>query len=176
MNIFLAGIHGVGKTYIASQLPEYLGFTHASASQLIKNERASATWNKDKQVIEVDENQIALAKAVRNHNNIGKRLLLDGHFVLLDSHGGHLPLGVDVFEPLNLSGVILFEDEPGVIATRIYQRDQVMRDKKDIAAFMVKERHQAQTVCNELSVPLEILLSPNFDTFFDVVRRLANSS
>ena len=87
MNIFVAGIHGVGKTYLASHAASGSGMTHTSASKLIKEERGQATWSADKRVAEVDANQQALAKAIRRHNELGIKLLLDGHFVLLNNAG-----------------------------------------------------------------------------------------
>lgn len=87
MNIFVAGVHGVGKTYLASRLPSTLGLIHTSASKLIKEERAMPSWGVDKRVSDVDANQIALAAAVKRHNDAGVQLLLDGHFVLLNNNG-----------------------------------------------------------------------------------------
>jgi adenylate kinase len=41
MNIFVAGVHGVGKTYLASRLPPLMS---TSASKLIREELATANW------------------------------------------------------------------------------------------------------------------------------------
>lgn len=46
MNIFVAGVHGVGKTFLASQLPKALGLMQTSASKLIKEERALPDWGR----------------------------------------------------------------------------------------------------------------------------------
>ena len=85
MNVFVAGIHGVGKTYVAGRLPPSYGLLHTSASKLIREERALPEWNTDKRVADVDENQVALASAVARYNGKGGRLLLDGHFILLNN-------------------------------------------------------------------------------------------
>lgn len=170
MNLFLAGIHGVGKTYLAARLPATLGLMHTSASQLIREERTCATWSKDKRVAQADENQAALVQAVRRHNGAGIRLLLDGHFVLLDTQGSYLPIGADVFASLDLCGVVLLEADPSVIVARTYVRDQIQHTRRDIEAFMAAERHQAQAVCGELGIPLTILIAPNFSAFVDAVR------
>lgn len=175
MNIFLAGIHGVGKTYFATRLPAELGLKHASASQLIREERASVTWGKDKRVAQVDENQAALGQAVRRHNDAGIRLLLDGHFVLLDTQGAYLPIGAEVFRSLDLDGVVLLEADPSVIICRTYERDQIQREKGDVETFMAEERRQAQAVCGELDIPLTILISPDSSMFVDAMRSLMNA-
>lgn len=165
MNIFLAGIHGVGKTYLAERLPTASGLLHASASKLIKEERLLPGWGVDKHVSDVDENQITLAKAVRRYNASGTALLLDGHFVLLDKEGLFVPLGVDVFETLNLSAVVLVEDQPEVVANRVRHRDGLDRSPEWLGKFTAEERAQAELVCDRLGLPLRILTSPSEDDF-----------
>ena len=39
MTIFVAGIHGVGKTFLAQPAAARLGMRYATASQLIREER-----------------------------------------------------------------------------------------------------------------------------------------
>lgn len=165
MNIFIAGVHGVGKTYLASQLPKEIGLVHTSASTLIKNERALPEWNTDKRVNDVDANQVALAAAVERHNRVGTRLLLDGHFVLLNPQNQFLYLGTEVFKSLNLEAVVLLETNTLTIASRIKERDDRESDTAHIENFINAERHQAQIVCSDLGIPLLILDSPNPDTF-----------
>lgn len=165
MNIFLAGIHGVGKTYLAERLPTGGGLLHTSASRLIKEERSLPGWGADKHVSDVDENQIALAKAVRRHNVSGTALLLDGHFVLLDKEGLFVLLGVEVFETLNLSAVVLVEAQTEVVASRVRQRDGLDRSPEWLAEFMAKERTQAELICGRLHLPLRILTSPSEGDF-----------
>ena len=161
MNIFIAGIHGVGKTYLASRLPAGTGLLHTSASKLIKEELALPDWNPDKRVSDVNKNQVALAKAVARHNSKGAALLLDGHFVLLDTVGDFVLLGADVFKTLNLRGVVLIEADPKVVEVRVQNRDGLGRNSEWLKAFMQEERAQAEAVCSELGIPLLILLSPS---------------
>ncbi|WP_413892956.1 ATP-binding protein [Candidatus Skiveiella danica] len=161
MNIFVAGIHGVGKTYLANQLPAGIGLLHTSASQLIKEELALPEWNADKRVADVDKNQVALTKAVARCNALGTALLLDGHFVLLNTAGEFVLLGAEVFKTLNLSAVLLIEADPKVVANRVQSRDGLRRDTEWLATFMRAERAQAEAVCSELSVPIRILVSPS---------------
>lgn len=176
MNIFVAGVHGVGKTYLASQLPATLGLTHTSASKLISEERRRPNWGADKRVSGADANQIALATAVKRHNHAGRRLLLDGHFVLLSSQGKLLRLGTEVFRSLNLDGVVLLEVAPETIATRIRERDGQQADIDQIVEFINTERLQAQMVCHELGISLRILTTPNPDVFAEAVKETASNA
>lgn len=60
MTIFVAGVHGAGKTFVTEPACQKLGFVHATASQLIREERGHATWDAAKVVSDVDQNQAAL--------------------------------------------------------------------------------------------------------------------
>ena len=174
MNIFVAGVHGVGKTYLASKLPATLGLMHTSASKLIKEEYAMPNWGVDKRVSNVDANQIALGEAVKRHNSAGTRLLLDGHFVLLDSHGEFSRLGTEVFRSLNLDGVVLLEADPRTIAIRIRERDGREVGIEHMVEFIIAERSQAEMVCHKLGISLRILNSPSPDIFTKAVTMTAS--
>lgn len=176
MNILVAGVHGVGKTHLASQLPAILGLVHTSASKLIKEERAMSSWGVDKRVSDVDANQLALAAAVKRHNAAGTRLLLDGHFVLLNAEGEFLHLDTEVFKPLNLDGVILLETDPHTIANRISERDNREVRIDHLVEFIKAERSQAQKVCDELGISLSILQSTSPDTFAKAVTTTAKKT
>jgi len=170
MNIFVAGVHGVGKTYLASRLPETFGLMHTSASKLIKEERAMPNWGEDKRVGDVAGNQIAVAAAVKRHNAAGRRLLLDGHFVLLNAQGEFSRLSAEVFNSLNLDGVVLLEDDPRTIVVHIHERDGRAVDIGDMVKFIAAERLQAQVVCAELGIPLCILNAPSPSVFAETIK------
>lgn len=169
MNVFIAGIHGVGKSYLASCAALKISMVHTSASKLIKQERTLVTWNDDKRVSDVDANQCALVAAVRRHNEGGVRLLLDGHFVLLNDSGEMIRLNEDVFAELNLKRVILIEAEPKIVAQRIVLRDQRQVTLDHLKSFLLAEREQAESVCEKLDIPLAILSSPSEEEFMTAV-------
>lgn len=160
MNIFVAGVHGVGKTYLAARAAAAAGLSHTSASKLIKEELALPIWANDKRVTDVDANQRALVAAIRRYNGFGTRLLLDGHFVLLGEADEMIRLEVDVFAALRLNGVILVETDPLTVAQRIADRDKRQVSIEYLQAFMYAERDQAQMVCAQLNTPLILLVSP----------------
>jgi adenylate kinase len=169
MNIFLAGIHGVGKTFLASQLPSDLGLMHTSASKLIREELDQPNWSVDKRVGDVDANQIALAQAVRRHNDNGERLLLDGHFVLLDSAGNFVQLEVNVFRSLNLQAAVLLEAPSDIVAERIQLRDGHKVAVADVERFADAERIHAKTVCSSLGIDLVVLDVASSDTLMKAI-------
>jgi adenylate kinase len=173
MNLFLGGIHGVGKTYLSDLLPADIELRHVTASSMIKEECPSINCDTKKQVTDdLKENQIGPPRAVRRLNDTGIRLILDGHFVLLDARGGFFHVKLEVFESLSLDGAILIEAEPRAVAARILERDRVIRDEEWLATFMTEERRHGQAVCKALNIPLEILQSPQLDKFAVIVRKM----
>ncbi|WP_457280912.1 ATP-binding protein [Polaromonas sp. P5_D5] len=173
MNIFIAGIHGVGKTYLASLFAPGSALLHTSASKLIKEERTMANWGVDKLVSDVEGNQLALISAVRRHNADGQKLLLDGHFVLLDGAGQMVPLEIPVFEALNLSGVVLIEADAQVVVDRVKARDTKVQSLDHVMKFMALEKAQAGKICASLQIPLSVLVAPSIDEFSTVVSRFS---
>lgn len=175
MNILVAGIHAVGKSFLCAPFAEMRGWKHRSASQLIKEELGSANWSENKQVNDADTNQRALVAAVRRANANGDQLLLDGHFVLRGRNDELIPLGPDVFADLNLNGVVLLEARPELILERLLTRDGVNRELADIAAFLDAERIQAKRVCSTLSCPLIELTEPALEDFIVELDNLSSS-
>jgi adenylate kinase len=165
MNILVAGIHAVGKSYLCREFSSLYNWCHRSASQLIKEEIGGANWSVNKQVVDPNANQRALVQAVRKKNASAERLLLDGHFVLRGADDQLILLAPEVFSELNLSGVILIEAPAAVIVDRLKLRDGVSRTVSSIELFLQSERSQAEKVCAEIKLPLVVLNEPTFNDF-----------
>lgn len=157
MVIFLAGAHGVGKTFLGKPVAESLGIKHVTASALIREELGSQSWQDNKYTSDVDKNQEALVAAV---SRIAKEapLMLDGHFVLRNSEGVIVPLPVDVFNRLAIKSVILMESPSDVVALRLEKRGATPLLQK-IEEIAVEELKHAQYVSEQLNVPFFRLLS-----------------
>ena len=83
--IFLAGVHGVGKGFLGAPVASSMGIAHLTASQLIRAEKGQVTWGTDKKTSDLDNNQLALIRAVAQRRLTHPAILLDGHFVLRDA-------------------------------------------------------------------------------------------
>jgi len=171
--IFVAGIHGVGKTYLCESI-ECLGLKFASASEIIKKELIEANWSKDKIINDAEKNQLALiagVEKIRKHQDFNG-LLLDGHFVLRTSNG-FLSLDHAIFNALNIDAIILVEDEAEKIASRLESRDSVSAPK-DLVEFLKIEREQAEKFSAVKSLPLFLIRSGDVDKFSEVVKKIIN--
>lgn len=165
MVIFVAGIHGVGKTYLCQALAANTGLRHASASQLIREERSSQSWGADKLVADIESNQQALTSAVERILQDEAVLVLDGHFVLKTSTGlEKVPL--NVFERLELSAIVLIEADVQVVAERLAERD-ANTSAGDLKECLRSERRAAIHASKILGVPFFLLQNPSIESFSD---------
>ncbi|MCZ9981683.1 hypothetical protein OFR20_09155 [Brachyspira hyodysenteriae] len=82
--IFISGIHGVGKNYIANIIKEYLTINVYSASDLIEKYSKMDT-DIDKKVLNIDANQQNLISSIDIFVK-DKLFILLGHFCLFDKH------------------------------------------------------------------------------------------
>jgi len=171
MTIFIAGVHGVGKTYLAKQATSRLGLKYATASQLIREERGRASWNSDKRVDEVEDNQAALVAAVARVKAAEQSLVLDGHFVLRDALGQHQRLSEAVFRDLGCTSIILIACPVLVVLERLAARGDNSWDEAEMASFARAEAENATVVANALRIRLVELSSPSLDEFEEALKQ-----
>ncbi|WP_287029593.1 ATP-binding protein [Pseudomonas sp. UBA6310] len=175
MTVFVAGVHGVGKSYLCEKYAQTHDVLHESASGLIRKEKDQLNWSADKKVANVDDNQVALASAVHRISEQGHLLLLDGHFVLIDPYSEFIRLPPSVFKDLVITGVVLIEVSPKIISSRLKSRDST-QSAVDIVKFIEAEREQARLVCKEIGAALHILHAPNEESFTETVSSLFNAA
>lgn len=161
MTIFVAGVHGAGKTFATKPACQKLRLVHATASQLIKEERGQATWDGGKIVSDVHQNQAALITAVRRIRESGATLVIDGHFVLRRAPGIHERLPLDVFRALECSSVLLIRSPVQVLLERLHARQDMSWTVAELFEFSRAEDAHSAEVAEVLGIPLKILDSPS---------------
>lgn len=170
MIIFVAGIHGVGKTYLARLAVQQLGIKHATASQLIREERETQSWTENKQVSEIHNNQIALISALKKIKNTGESLLLDGHFVLLGGNNVHIKISNEIFRALEIDAVILLEADPDTICARLIARGDHSWDTTSLASFAASESTHAVSVSSSIGLPLQRMKNAGHVQFISTIK------
>jgi adenylate kinase len=170
--IFLAGVHGVGKGFLGVPVAKAIGITHLTASQLIRDEKGKATWGINKETSELDDNQLALIRAVNQRRVGNTSILLDGHFVLRNASGVLTPLATTVFKELRLAGVVLLTEEASVIANRLTARDGRDDDWRAVSRLAEAELAHARKVCSELGLPFTVIQTPTQTTLNDAIEQL----
>lgn len=160
MTIFVAGVHGAGKTFATKPACQKLGLLHATASQLIKEELGQGAWSGTKMDSDVELNQAALISAVRRIKESGEILVLDGHFVLRRAPGTHERLPIHVFRELGCSSVLLIRSPAVVLLERLHARQDMSWTVAELVDFCKAEDAHSAQVAGALGIPLKTLDSP----------------
>lgn len=172
MTLFVGGVHAVGKTFVLRPVCESLGIRHATASQLIKEQRGFESWTESKQVNDIDENQRALVAAVARLEEGGETVVLDGHFVLRRDVSVHEAIGVPTFLQLRMRGAILLDAASETVAERLRQRSDFSWTTAEIDELRRRERQHAEAVCRELEVQMACLYMPSDAEVRDVISQM----
>ncbi|MGA7179835.1 MAG: AAA family ATPase [Thiobacillaceae bacterium] len=152
--IFIAGVHGVGKTTLCTGVSNSDEFIHKSASQLIREAKESAIARNSKTVADIPGNQKLLIDAVTRITKSGKTLLLDGHFALLNMARKAEALPTKVFSDLGVDAIVLIHDTTARIVERLMQRDGRRPRFDGIKTLQELENSRAKIVAEELGLPL----------------------
>lgn len=170
--VFVGGIHGVGKTTICQKAFAPLGYRCFTASSLIVAH--GRRCDKNKQVDNVPRNQAALIEQLAEEKRNHCRLLLDGHFTLLNSQGRIEPIDINVFEDMNPDKLILIKGDPNEIAMRLAHRDHQHWNTSLISEFQKAEEHHAALVSQHIGKKLMII--SNVVTPRDLIRQTQSSA
>jgi adenylate kinase len=172
MIVFVAGIHGVGKTFLGAPVAKQLGIPHVTASQLIREERGLQSWCVDKRVSEVDKNQAALISAANRQRSANKNLLLDGHFVLRLTNGEFDEIDTQVFRDLQIGAVLLLEAELDTVIGRLKARGDTSWTASELQILAKREEEHAYRVSSALNIPFRALHSPSERQFRYIVEAI----
>ncbi|WP_338946726.1 AAA family ATPase [Fusobacterium canifelinum] len=146
--IFIAGIHGVGKTTFCKKYELKNVYT---ASELIKNYKiidGKLTKN-------IFENQDILIEAISQIKE--EKIYLDGHLCLLDFSGKIKELPLELYKKLNILEIILLISTPFKIQERLNKRDKTIYNVELLKKFQEKEIERAKYIAQELNIKLTIL-------------------
>lgn len=157
--LFIAGVHGVGKTTLCDSYAMQRGLRHKSASQLIREANQDAICSKSKAVKNISDNQKLLVDAVQQYREAGDGLLLDGHFALWDKEHRPQPLETQVFSQLGIDGIVVVHDTPARIAQRLKKRDAHGASTVAIGELQRIELSRAVEVAKELRIPIATVRS-----------------
>lgn len=155
--IFVGGIHGVGKSTICRDVFALMGYKCVTASSLIAEDGRKTDHNKC--VDRVSDNQSVLLQSLSNAKLKYVRLLIDGHFTLINKQGEVEPIDIEVFRAMKLNQLILIKGQPDQIAVRLKARDGKVWGKSFLSKFQEEEEAHARCVAKNIGVPLRIISS-----------------
>lgn len=153
--IFVGGIHGVGKTFLCSNLSDIMGIPHYSSSELISFSKKEQ-FGSNKEAEEINNNQNYLFYALDSLNLRGGNFILDGHFCLLSKESMISKIPLDTFYKLSPASVVLLKGSPRLIAERLFKRDGKEYKSEFLERFQNEELTYAKVITNYLNVPFHI--------------------
>ncbi|MFK4324751.1 adenylate kinase [Bacillus sp. RC97] len=151
--IFLSGIHGVGKSTLAAQLEKEINIKTFSVSDLIRKAGNNISTS-IKNTENISSNQ-DLWKVELNELNIGdSKLLLDGHFCLLDKNRNIISLPFSTFKDTRMKKIICIEAEPQMLRERLLKRDKNEYSAALLSEFQKCELQQGTRYSSENNISL----------------------
>jgi adenylate kinase len=149
--IFLAGVHGVGKTTLCKQWLEPMRFHCVSASSIIKSQNGDVV--EAKMVGDIPDNQQKLLLGIQSLRAKHQQLAVDGHFVILNREKQMENVDVSVFHELRPDAIVILLNEPGLIMQRLSSRTFSHWDVGFIEELQTRESFQAKTTAEQLAIP-----------------------
>lgn len=150
-NIFVTGIHGVGKTTFCDFLSRKTHLEHFSCSKLIGLYRPYVDI--EKCVDDINKNQRLLLAAYKKYC-YGRNVILDGHTTILDSDGRPVCIDANVFQELDVSLLIYMEAPSSVIQSRVKTRSGIIWDKAYIDELVISEKKSVESIAEHLNIDL----------------------
>src|SRR5690606_21029705 len=118
--IFIAGIHGVGKSTFCREIEKTVGGVSVSASSLIKR---GAKLNENKIVDNLKSNQSILLNELAKERSKEPLVLLDGHFCLFGQNYSIEKIPLEIFKAIAPTKIVVLFDDIEIIKDRIDERD-----------------------------------------------------
>lgn len=171
--IFVAGIHGVGKTTLCKYIFQKYNIKHYTASTLIaeaKERPFTTLFIKD-----IDKNQTTLINAVNQIRDENQEYILDGHFCLLNEFKSIERVPPKTFELLGIKTIIVLTENINTIYTRLKDRSGIEYSLDMLYKLQEDELDYSYEISSVLNVPYivldvsntdEISLNKKIDTIF----------
>lgn len=153
--IFVAGIHGVGKTTYCKELSKTLNIQHYSCSNLIRQYKFLSNSNKFAE--NIDKNQDFLLQSIDTLLKNDETCILDGHFCLLDEFGTITKIPSSTFEKINPIKIILLTNDINYIYNNLFKRDRTSYSKTLLEEFSNSEIEYARLISKKFKIKLEII-------------------
>lgn len=147
---FFAGIYGVGKSTLGDKLSRRMNIPFFSAGDLI-SEVNGEVYGANKVVADKDKNQNILAQRVSRLLENYPKILLAGHFCIVNSEGKVDPLPENVFGELGIEKIILLEADTTQIVDHLNHRDGKRYSVELIKQMAATEREMAHSMAAKLS-------------------------
>lgn len=152
--IFIAGVHGVGKTFLCNRIKREIEISIYSASELLKEDK-EINYIRYEKTDDFMENQKRLLEIVKKKNGVSE-YILEGHFCLMNDRGRIENIPVSMFRQFEMKGILLLIGNPKKIQYRIRTRKTESEDI-EIRKIIELQEHEiayGSMVSKILDVPI----------------------
>lgn len=151
--IFIAGVYGVGKSYLCDRVAQRLGIRAVSASEIIASE-IGEKYGRNKAVKDKDENQKQLVKGLKHITTEERLVLLAGHFCIWNKWQEPEDLPSNVFEELGIEKVVLLTADSSKIQANLLKRDYIRYELETIDRIKKREFLLAKEISAKINAKL----------------------
>lgn len=169
--IFIAGVHGVGKSTIVKNISKELDIDSYTASDIINGNKYSLSNNKKVDKSEIKNNQDLLVDGLKKYRN-NRKILLDGHFVLFSENDEIVKIPFENYLRLNLSSIIVLINTSENICKNLRQRDKKNYSIKVIEKMQNYEIEYAKEVSNQLKINISIFHVSEQDKILSTIKSI----
>ena len=172
--IAVVGVSGVGKTTFIKKASNQFAFQHLSAGSLISLEknRRKEYVNRDGLRLEdiLDNQELLIEGFHRVSDKTASLIILDGHTVI-DTPQGLEPIPCAVFAKLKIDGIVFLKGDPSVILRQ--RSEDKNRNRPNLTVAQIAEQQErslsiTRDICNELSVPCEVVEAGRTPQLFSI--------
>lgn len=151
--LFVAGVYGVGKSTLCSQLSEALHIPFFSAGDLISKINGEQ-YGVNKAVSDKYSNQDILSIEIHSQLKSNPRIILAGHFCIFtkDNQVDHLP--ESVFQELVITNILLLEATTEKLLSNLSSRDKRKYTYQQILALQQAEQTMAKKMATQIGCGL----------------------
>jgi adenylate kinase len=153
--LFIAGVYGVGKSTLCSQLSKELRIPSFSAGDLISTINGEQ-YGANKAVSDKISNQNILAVEVYKRLQVHPKILLAGHFCIFNRQNQVDCLPRNIYSELHITQILLLESSTERILENLSARDHRIYTHEQISELKNTERIMAQKISTQIGCNLHI--------------------
>lgn len=151
ITIFVAGVHGVGKSTFSRKYLLPFGLYCTSASSIIRQKYGDVA--KDKKTNRIADNQTKLLNGLHAIRKKYCDIALDGHFTLINGKHNVESIPAQTFREIKPDGIIVLRCSAATITERLSQRDETSWSVNFIDRFQKKETSEALSFARDNDIP-----------------------
>ena len=153
--VFVAGVYGVGKSYLCRRASNETGIPFYSAGDLI-SEQNGEKYGRNKKVTDADNNQDILIRCIED-KIVGNDILLAGHMCVFDTNGNISKIDLNQLRKMHIKKMILLSASINEVYNNLSSRDNVLYSIATLEELMCVEKDRFIALSELMKLPANII-------------------